>query len=383
VGSSPSPACTYAPFAAVDAQRVTVSPDGLDLYAPGSGRMFSFALRATPPAPSGTPPAVALEDPAYVGQFRVQLRGRIVPGATAWTDRFEYGTTTAYGASTPRASDSRDGDAVDLDAAVLGLAPGTTYHYRLMAMTAAGVTYSPDATFTTLPYTPQSAPDVETMGALGNAGTGAALAATVDPGGDPTTYRFQWGDTSALGRETPARALPGDSRYHSVTAVIGGLTPGTDYYFRVVATNSVGSADGLLSRFTAATPATPVTPAPSATVSPGPLTVATPTPSPPAVLPSLPAAVTPRPVHRRAPLTAVRLRRAGRGLVVTYRDTRTRVVVLTVSRGSRVVLRMRHRGHPGRNRIHRRHLRPGAYVIRLRSASGAALTGRLHLHIPR
>lgn len=380
VGSSPSPACSYAPFGAVDEQRVTVSPDGLNLYAPGGGRLFTFGLQAAPPTPSGTPATAELSDPAYVEQFNVQLRGHVVPNADHWAARFEYGPTTGYGSYTKQASEGDAGDGFDVDATVLGLAPGTTYHYRLMAMTAAGAVYTPDATFTTAPATP-AAPDVETMGVLGNAGTGTALAATVRPGGGPTTYRFQWGETSGLGHETPARSLPGDNAHHSVTEVIDGLTPGNDYWFRVAATNSAGTAYGMTSRFTAATPAGP-SPAPSPTPTPSPTQPATTSP-----VPAQPAqAATARPARHRTPrarITHLRLRHARRGFVVTYRDTRHRTVLLVVTRGHKVALRIRHRSHPGRNRIHRGRLRPGAYVVRLRSASGAALGHKLRVHVAR
>lgn len=94
----------------------------------GHRELFAFGLRSAPPAPSGTPASVALRDPEYLRQFSVQLRARIVPRASHWTDRFEYGTTTAYGSYTKRCSESDDGDGVYLDTYAGGLAPGTTYH---------------------------------------------------------------------------------------------------------------------------------------------------------------------------------------------------------------------------------------------------------------
>ena len=57
---------------------------------------------------------------------------------------FEYGTTAAYG--------SRTGDQAagpGLSAALTGLAPATTYHYRLVTVNDAGTAYGADATFTT------------------------------------------------------------------------------------------------------------------------------------------------------------------------------------------------------------------------------------------
>jgi hypothetical protein len=67
---------------------------------------------------------------------------------------FEYGTTTAYGASTGSADNGSDDNVQAVNATLGGLVPSTTYHYRLVASNASGISYGSDQTFTTGPTPP-------------------------------------------------------------------------------------------------------------------------------------------------------------------------------------------------------------------------------------
>jgi CSLREA domain-containing protein len=92
------------------------------------------------------PPVVAAGDASDITQTTATLHGAVTPNAGSATYRFEYGTTTGYGSSTPDT-----GGAGAVAAAIAGLAPGTTYHFRIVATTAFGTAQSGDATFTTAP----------------------------------------------------------------------------------------------------------------------------------------------------------------------------------------------------------------------------------------
>jgi subtilisin-like proprotein convertase family protein len=83
----------------------------------------------------------------------VTVRGAVTPNGRATGLRFAYGTTTAYGATTAT-QDVGAGDApVPGTASLTGLAPGTTYHYRVEAIREGGVVAvgGSDRTFTTAP----------------------------------------------------------------------------------------------------------------------------------------------------------------------------------------------------------------------------------------
>jgi hypothetical protein len=62
---------------------------------------------------------------------------------------FEYGTTTVYGQSTVAGSGTGTASA-----AVSGLRPGTTYHFRLVATNGVGTSDGADRTFTTVAVKP-------------------------------------------------------------------------------------------------------------------------------------------------------------------------------------------------------------------------------------
>ena len=102
-------------------------------------------------------PVVHKEFTAEVGTSEAKLGALVNPGGIQTNYRFEYGTTSAYGSSMPFPEGSV-GEGLESHAvwaAASGLAPGSTYHYRVVASNALGTAYGPDQTFTTL--TPEQA----------------------------------------------------------------------------------------------------------------------------------------------------------------------------------------------------------------------------------
>jgi hypothetical protein len=96
-------------------------------------------------------PLPAADTDAFGSITRTSARvtGRVTPKGSPTSYRFEYGTTTDYGQSTP-AQDAGSGlDAVPAFAELTGLTPGTLYHFRLVASNASGTTAGADMTFTT------------------------------------------------------------------------------------------------------------------------------------------------------------------------------------------------------------------------------------------
>jgi hypothetical protein len=95
------------------------------------------------------PPVVTTGASSNVTRTTAGVSGTVNPERLATTYHFEYGTSTAYGASTP-ATDAGAGTAdVPASATLTGLAAGTTYHYRLVATSAGGTTPGVDMTFAT------------------------------------------------------------------------------------------------------------------------------------------------------------------------------------------------------------------------------------------
>ncbi len=69
----------------------------------------------------------------------------------------------------------------------------------------------------------------------------AKLGALVDPGGIETTYRFEYGTTTAYGQSVPFPEGSVGEGFGSRTvwATAAGLQPGTTYHYRVIATNEL------------------------------------------------------------------------------------------------------------------------------------------------
>jgi hypothetical protein len=167
------------------------------------------------------------------------LTGTVDPNGSATTYRFEYGTTTAYGLQTAE-SDAGSGDAaVDAQAAISGLTPQTTYHYRIVATSPDGTANGADRTLRTADA--PRPPGVSGTRAQGIGTTTATLRSNVDLNDGATKVHFEYGATTAYGSRTLVRDLGTGDGYREVTAAIDGLAPYHRYNLRVVATNEAGT----------------------------------------------------------------------------------------------------------------------------------------------
>ena len=181
-----------------------------------------------------------------VGQTTATVTGTVDAQGMSTTYRFQYGTSTGYGLE---ASGQVDGSGpVAVQAALTGLTADTTYHYRLVAANGDGSDQGADRTFHTAAA--PGPPTATTGSARSITMTGARLTASVDPNGHTTTYRFEYGTTTAYGKQTAQASAGSGASAVAVGASIGGLRPHTRYHYRVVATNAAGVARGRDRTFT-------------------------------------------------------------------------------------------------------------------------------------
>ncbi len=94
-------------------------------------------------------PIVTVGTTSAITENTATVAGSANPSGFATTARVEYGTTTAYGSSTSAQSMGAGTSVVQLSASLTGLAPGATYHFRIVASNRDGASAGPDATFTT------------------------------------------------------------------------------------------------------------------------------------------------------------------------------------------------------------------------------------------
>jgi hypothetical protein len=175
------------------------------------------------------------------------VSGSVNPEGTVVTScRFEYGLSTSYGVRVPCSqAPPLTGSVAIAEAAQLGgLQPGKIYHYRLVATNEAGQGYGEDQTLQTLAATPS----LDDVSASGVTQTSAILNASINPNNQDTTYHFEFGATTAYGTTLPARDVDLGSGYGDavVAQQLTGLTPGTTYYFRVIATNATSAPGGTI-----------------------------------------------------------------------------------------------------------------------------------------
>jgi hypothetical protein len=212
-----------------------------------NGTASGQAVTFTTPLPK---PVVLGESASGQTRAGAQLSGLINPENGATFYKFEYGTTSGYGTSTAEAlAGSGSGQVPAGPTTIAELLPGTTYHYRLLAGSASGITAGEDATFTTLALTP---PLVSTGGASGISQVAATISATIDPQGLWSTYEFELGPTTGYGTKVFGIAGQGTVA-ETIAASIQFLTPGVTYHYRIQASNSDGAAYGADQTFTTPT----------------------------------------------------------------------------------------------------------------------------------
>jgi hypothetical protein len=103
------------------------------------GRLFAGLIVAALLVPAGasaatTTPEVTTGAAADVTPTTATLTGSVDPNTRQTSYIFQYGPTSLYGATTPETSVGKGGKRVRVTVPISGLAPFTTYHYRVVAM---------------------------------------------------------------------------------------------------------------------------------------------------------------------------------------------------------------------------------------------------------
>lgn len=215
------------------------APSGI--YSAGSGSRTIAVSALAPTIGAGTATSLSVSG--------ATISAGVNPKGGTTTVALEYGTSASLvGATSISVSGSFVGiAAVAATKELTGLSPATTYYFRFTASNAIGSTVGEIASFGTT----GARPTVSTGSATPDT-YGAALAADVTANEVSTTVSFEYGSDSALTKiETVSVADPvTGSTLKTVTATISKLSPGSEYFYRVVAVNSVGTTRGDIKSFT-------------------------------------------------------------------------------------------------------------------------------------
>jgi hypothetical protein len=234
---------TFATQGLADSHGVTTNADATTVYASQRAvdnvESFNEVALPTVTAPSASEVSNTVET----------LGGTVEPEGEAIKEcRFEYGLTEAepghyeHSVACKQKPEDITGTSVPVSAKVEGLTPGATYHYRLGVSNKNGTGNSTDATFTSFP----------TVGGGSFSGVGSSSAvvhATVEPGGVPTSYYFEYGTSTEYGSRTPSESAGASLGTVAVSAPVEGLSPDTTYHFRVVASSTEGTVRGVDASF--------------------------------------------------------------------------------------------------------------------------------------
>lgn len=179
--------------------------------AAGNGGYHSHALYTI------TPPAVTPAHATGITTTTATLNTTVNPNGTATTTWFEYGPSTTYGTNVPFALSPANGlSAQVVSAALSGLTPNTTYHFRAVASIFGGTIYGDNQTLQTLPIPPLTLWKQSTFGA--EAANPLIAGNTADPDGDGLANLLEYAtrnspntsSMSPLGAPTAVLMQPGD-----------------------------------------------------------------------------------------------------------------------------------------------------------------------------
>jgi len=191
----------------------------------------------------GSAPTAVTNAASEIGVGDATLNGTVNANNSETAVTFDYGLDEAYGnsfeADQSPVSGSED-TAVSLN--IYELEANSTYHYRIVAINANDTTYGTDQTFTTNAVPPVAV----TNSASGITAATATLNGTVNPNDASTTITFEYGTNTGYGTTVTADQSPATGNSDlAVSKTISGLIDGVTYHYRVVATNSGGTTQGM------------------------------------------------------------------------------------------------------------------------------------------
>ncbi len=178
-----------------------------------------------------TPPAVVTIAASSVSSNTASLNGTVNANNLATSASFEYGLTIAYGTVITATPATVTGNTVTaVLAAVTGLSPGTTYHFRVKGTNSSGTSYGNDMTFITTCPVPAAAGSVTGPANPCQNGTGYLYTVPAISGATGYVWSLPTGATITAGVNT-----------NSIT--VSFLGPAISAYISVYGTNSCGNGN--------------------------------------------------------------------------------------------------------------------------------------------
>lgn len=185
--------------------------------------------------------------PGNITATQATLGGTIMADGSAPVT--ERGVVYVVGSGTPMTGDIKATFGSGLGSfgsAVAGLTPGTVYSVRAYAINSVGTAYGNVQRFTT-PNTPSVVTTPATSVTVNNASLGGTV--TADGGATVTERGVVYSASNSLPTTADTKVMIGQGT-GSFTQTMGDLTPGTTYWVRAYALNSIGITYGSVESFT-------------------------------------------------------------------------------------------------------------------------------------
>ncbi|HWS15612.1 MAG TPA: hypothetical protein VN450_05395, partial [Candidatus Methylomirabilis sp.] len=196
----------------------------------------------SPPIPT---PNVSTLPATSVSATGATLNGNVTSNDLAATVWFEWGmdpSLAIYDPTTPQSAGSGTAGQV-FSVSLTSLTGGTVYYYRVAASNSAGTSRGTIGSFI-----PGLLPSATTLLANSVTTTGMTMNGYATPNGLETSVWFEWGSNPSLASfdsTSPQSAGPGTVA-RLASASLTGLSTGTNYYFRVCASNIKGTSRGTI-----------------------------------------------------------------------------------------------------------------------------------------
>lgn len=198
--------------------------------------LLAFAmlgLVVTGVAMAASSPTVRTDRATNITDTSATLTATVNPNGNQTGFDFQYGLTSAYGQASPSRPVGSGTKSIPVTAKIIGLTPGTLYHYHVAALNRAGAASGADRTFTTTGHPPAA---VVTGPPVSVGKTVATVTGSINPEGAVTQWVIQYGlDTNYGAQTNPAQTLAPTTTSLPVSATLSGLSPATLFHYRVVA----------------------------------------------------------------------------------------------------------------------------------------------------
>ena len=216
---------------------------------------LSFAAEVTIWGPPVTIPDAVTQPASAVQEVTATLNGSADPagGGDVESCEFEYGTDSSYGSTVPCSPGTPYSTAANVSAGLSGLAASTEYHFRIVAHNSNGVnSFGEDLSFIT-----KGPPTVDSQSIENITRAGGEVVGSVNPHGYSTSFIVKYVDQEqyeidgfASAQATSPVVIGAQEAPQGVSQAIAGLTVGTKYHYRIVATSTSGTAQGPDASFT-------------------------------------------------------------------------------------------------------------------------------------